>query len=47
MILLYIDPGSGTVLLQLVIAGIAGIISYSKIVRTYISKFIKSILGKK
>lgn len=45
--LLYIDPGSGTIILQLLLAGIAGIIAYSKRIRHAVSNFFAKFKKKK
>jgi hypothetical protein len=47
MILLYIDPGSGNVIVQLIIAGVASTLAYSKQLRTVIFGFMKGIFKKK
>ena len=47
MILLYIDPGSANVIVQLIIAGVASTLAYSKQLRTVIFGFMKGIFKKK
>ena len=47
MILLYIDPGSGTIIFQLLIAGLAAIVSYSKRVRMFFTDMYRQVFRKK
>ncbi len=47
MIILYIDPGSANVIIQLIIAGVASTVAYSKQLRTVIFGFLKGIFKKK
>jgi len=44
MILAYIDPGSGTVVLQMLIAGAIGCLAFF---RGYLAKFFRSFRSKK
>ena len=41
MILLYIDPGTGMIIIQLIVAGIAAVITFSKKVKDKIKNFFK------
>jgi hypothetical protein len=47
MILLYIDPGSGSYLVQVIIAAVLGVVFYFKSAVSWVkSFFIKSASGK-
>ena len=46
-ILIYIDPGSGSYLIQVLIAGIVGIAFFFKNILTAIRHFFYRIFGKK
>ena len=46
MYLLYIDPGSGSYIAQVVIAGILGILYYFKAVKHFFVSLIRKIMGK-
>ena len=45
--LIYIDPGSGSYLIQVLIAGIVGIAFFFKNILTAIRQFFYRIFGKK
>lgn len=45
--LLYIDPGSGSYLVQVIVAGALGIAFFFKNIATYVRHFFYRIFGKK
>ena len=45
--LLYIDPGTGTILFQMIIAGVVTVISVSKRLRLIIKNYFNSIFKRK
>jgi hypothetical protein len=45
--LLYIDPGTGTILLQMLIAGFVTLISFSKRIKILIKDFFANLFKKK
>jgi hypothetical protein len=47
MILLYLDPGTGTVIIQIIIAGLASLVVYFKQLRIFLFDFIRRIFKKK
>jgi hypothetical protein len=47
MILLYLDPGAGTVIVQIVVASIASVVVYYKQLRTVISNIFRGRFKKK
>ena len=42
----YIDPGSGSYLIQAILAGLLGILYFFKGIRTWIMSFFARLLGK-
>jgi hypothetical protein len=47
MILVYIDLGTGNVIIQLVVAGIASTVAYSKQLRTFLVGYLQDKFKKK
>lgn len=47
MNLLYIDPGSGSYLIQAIIAGALGVLFFFKNIALYVRHFFSRIFGKK
>ena len=45
--LLYIDPGSGSYLIQAIIAGVLGVAFFFKNIMLYVRHFFHRIFGKK
>lgn len=45
--LLYIDPGSGSYLIQAIVAGVLGIVFFFKNIMLYVRHFFSRIFGKK
>ena len=45
-ILLYIDPGSGSYLVQVIVAGALGVVFFFKNLKTYIKSFFSRSPGK-
>ena len=45
-ILLYIDPGSGSYLAQVVIAGMLGVLYYFKVIKLFFVGLLRKITGK-
>ena len=42
----YIDPGSGSYLIQAILAGLLGVLYFVKGIRTWIMSFFARLLGK-
>ena len=47
MHLLYIDPGSGSYLIQAIVAGVLGVAFFFKNIMLYVRHFFSRIFGKK
>ncbi len=47
MILLYLDPGTGTVIIQIIIASLATLVLYFKHLRIFLFNIFKKIFKKK
>lgn len=47
MHLLYIDPGSGSYLIQAIVAGVLGFVFFFKNIVLYVRHFFARIFGKK
>ena len=46
MILLYLDPGTGTVIIQIIVAGLASLIVYFKQLRIVMTNIYRRIFKK-
>ncbi|MFL5741256.1 MAG: hypothetical protein ACJ75B_13620 [Flavisolibacter sp.] len=45
--LLYIDPGSGSYLVQVIAAAVLGVVFFFKNLKLYIQDFFRRVFGKK
>lgn len=46
MFILYIDPGSGSLLLQFILAGFLTLITFSKRIKLYFGELVRKLKGK-